>query len=95
MYRDRLTAAPAARQTLLWDDLQGRLCMPCGPLLDCGLPAADNNTLLVITQWRSATALAAVDLTSGRVQRLGDVTKEASSWFFAGQSAGEQSDLHG
>ena len=62
--------------------------------MDSGLPAADNSTLLVTTQWRSATALAAVDLTSGRVQRLGDVSKEASSWSFAGQSAGERSDLH-
>ena len=73
--------------------LQHRVCMPRRPHLDSGLPAADNNTLLVTTQWRSATALAAVDLTSGRVQRLGDVSTEASSWCFAGQSAGELPDL--
>eukprot|EP00891_Asterochloris_glomerata_P009161 jgi/Astpho2/9161/Aster-07805 len=77
------TVVPVVQRTAAPEEFPGLYCSSLAQ--DAFL---DNNTLLVITQWRSATALAAVDLTSGRVQRLGEATKEASSWFFAGQSAG-------
>ena len=44
---------------------------------------ADDNTLLVTSQWRSSTALLAISLDSGAVRRISQHDKDNSCWLLA------------
>ncbi|KAL0045655.1 hypothetical protein WJX82_000743 [Trebouxia sp. C0006] len=51
-------------------------------------PFLDSNTLLVTSQWRSSTAVLAISLDSGHVQRVSQHDPDRASWAFAATCQG-------
>jgi len=51
---------------------------------------ADSSTLLVTSQWRSSTAVLAINLDSGHVERISQHDNDRASWAFAAACQGEQ-----
>lgn len=56
--------------------------------------AADENTLLVSSQWRSSTAVLAITLDSGKVQRISQHDSDKSCWSFAAACQGKLHHPH-
>ena len=55
----------------------------------CHGAAADENILLVSSQWRSSTALLAITLDSGKVQRISQHDSNNSCWLLAAACQGK------